>query len=953
MNKMQTKIIALVVLTLAIGFGMLVFFNYRNEKNNLVEASQDKADMVAASVSTSLTGIMLSGDPDYVSDMVDDLRRVDGIDQIRVFDNQSREVYASSGYGAPSDEMKGVVKKALGDGRSMELKTDKMILHVTPLNSRKACLDCHPADMKVLGAVAINISLGEVNEKLVHMKRMSLLNALVFITLIGIILFIWIRRVVLSPLRSSVDVITEIARTKDLTIRMKKGTDDEIGMLSESFNDFIEGFQRIIKRLNRMSYQVGSVSTQIVVNSDKVVDGAQVQARSAESTSSAIEEMNASIREVADSADSLSYSAEATSSSILELTASIDEIAGSAAVLSSSVASTASSITQISASIKEVSTSVGVLTEAAEKSVDFISQIAKSIKGVEEAAKESSELSERVSADARNLEAGAMGRTIDGMEKISDAVERSSDVIGRLDVRSRQIGEILTVIDEVTEQTELLSLNAAILASQAGEHGKGFAVVADEIKDLAERTDSSTQEISKLIASVQSEVKEAVRAMESGREAVTEGRQVVYEAREVLGSIVESSAESSNMTRLIANSTIEQANGARQVKESMVNVRDMVKQILKASQDLTSGSEQVMKETEKIKDVATQVRLATEEQSKGSDQIIKAVENVTEQMQHIASATSEQRKGSEDIVVSVERIREVTNENESLASDMSVAVEDLSRSVDELKDQVSTFRTESAGAETLKIGLVPLESPVQMFKRFTPLAEYLSEKLGREVVFKLTTTFADAVKDIGAAGTDICYMTPTTYIEAHDQYGVELVAKALRNGSPYSHTIIVTREDSGIKSLEELNGRSFAFGDKMSTSSWLVPMYMLSKAGVKLSDLSEYRFLGHHDDVAKAVLLGELDAGGLRETTAEQFRSKGLGFLAKSEDIPEFNFCVRPGMDDGVVDQIRAALVGLSSSDSDGARILRSIDKSYTGFMAAADSDYNMVRVMLSKVSGG
>jgi len=384
----------------------------------------------------------------------------------------------------------------------------------------------------------------------------------------------------------------------------------------------------------------------------------------------------------------------------------------------------------------------------------------------------------------------------------------------------------------------------------------------------------------------------------------------------------------------------------------MVNVRDMVKQILRASQDLTSGSDQVMAETERIKDVATQLRLATEEQSKGSDQIIKAVENVTEQMQHIAAATSEQKKGSEDIVVSVERIRDVTGENEDLANDMSLAADDLSRSIVELKDQVSTFRTEVAGTETLKLGLVPLESPAQMYKKFTPLAEYLSEALGREVVFKLSTTFSDAVKDIGASGTDICYMTPTTYIEAHDKFGVELVAKALRNGSPFSHTLIVARENSGIKELGELKGRSFAFGDRMSTSSCLVPMYMLSKAGVKLSDLGEYNFLGHHDDVAKAVLLGEVDAGGLRETTAEQFRERGLVFLAKSDDIPEFNFCVRPGMDGGLVEQIRAALTGISDANDEGSRVLKSIDTSYTGFVSAEDGDYDSVRIMLGKVKG-
>ena len=106
----------------------------------------------------------------------------------------------------------------------------------------------------------------------------------------------------------------------------------------------------------------------------------------------------------------------------------------------------------------------------------------------------------------------ALQKTLAGIDKIKDSSAVASSVIESLGRRILEVGNILNVIDEVAEQTNLLALNAAIIAAQAGEHGKGFAVVAEEIKDLADRTSSSTKEITELIGSIQEESRNAVSA---------------------------------------------------------------------------------------------------------------------------------------------------------------------------------------------------------------------------------------------------------------------------------------------------------------------------------------------------------------------------------------------------------------------------------------------------------
>jgi len=168
--------------------------------------------------------------------------------------------------------------------------------------------------------------------------------------------------------------------------------------------------------------------------------------------------------------------------------------------------------------------------------------------------------------------ANIIRQTVDGMQRIADKVRRSSDGVANLGVRSEQIGQIVSTIEDIADQTNLLALNAAIEAARAGEQGRGFAVVADEVRALAERTAKATHEITGMIRSIQQEIGNAVKAMEEGVTEVSSGTERACQSSDALEEIVRQIEAMTNQVNQIAvaseqqnATTVEITNNIQQV----------------------------------------------------------------------------------------------------------------------------------------------------------------------------------------------------------------------------------------------------------------------------------------------------------------------------------------------------------------------------------------------------
>jgi phosphonate transport system substrate-binding protein len=193
-------------------------------------------------------------------------------------------------------------------------------------------------------------------------------------------------------------------------------------------------------------------------------------------------------------------------------------------------------------------------------------------------------------------------------------------------------------------------------------------------------------------------------------------------------------------------------------------------------------------------------------------------------------------------------------------------------------------------------------------------------------------------------------MTPSTYISANAKFRAKLVAKALKDGKPFHHAVIITKNDSDFKTVRDIRGRSFAFGDVQSTSSHIVPRAMLLSEGIDLKDLNYYNYLGHHSDVIEAVLSGDFDAGAVMESAAVKNQDRGLRIIKVSEEIAEFNITASADIDKQVLGELKNALLALNDSDPENKGVLKAINEHYTGFVEAEDDDYRNVRLMMTKI---
>lgn len=409
--------------------------------------------------------------------------------------------------------------------------------------------------------------------------------------LLGVVIGIILTRSITSPLRSVVGMLGDMAEGKaDLTRRLLAPSRDEIGDLTERFNAFVGRLSSTVKQVMQSSDEVEESSTQLATASEQ-------QAEAANQISSSISIMAQRVKE--------------QSQESIQAKAATEQLS--------------SAIEQVARGAQQQAAEVEKTSLIARDIADDLEQAVAVIRGIGEASRRNQE-----QASLGNRSVAAVAK---GMQSIRSVASEMLTRVSELDTGSKRIGEIVSAINDVADQTSLLALNAAIEAARAGEAGRGFAVVAEEVRRLAEHSSQSTSEISQIVERIVSAISGTVDAVRKSNDQIDQGVRLADEAGNTLTDI-ESGAVSTGteIDRLMALMMTLNEKG-QMVSEAMVNLAAITEESSVAAEEMASSSDEMIRRIESIASMS-------EENAEGAQEVASSAEEQSATIEEVASSAA-------------------------------------------------------------------------------------------------------------------------------------------------------------------------------------------------------------------------------------------------------------------------------------------------------------------------
>ncbi len=512
---------------------------------------------------------------------------------------------------------------------------------------------------------------------------------------LGITFFIWLMMVILKDIQNPLRLLTHN------TDRVGEGRidrirpiycDDEVEDLSAGFDRMVQSLQSMVVSIRGASRDLGHAASAIQGSALGVRRATQGQRELIEGFNAGVHELSETSVSISASSMELSLSAESTNATIIEMAASIQQINKSMDSLMLVVDGITSAIRDFDTAIKSVSKNTDQLVAQAEHTREFAESLEQSTSAIDDSVKIARRYAKKVLENAaRGMELA--GRNQEKMRIIEGVVQDFQGTTRNLLLMGSEMAKIVDTIEGLTQQTNMLALNAAIVASQGEENqNKGFSVVADEIKQLSERTSGSTREVQRIIENLQNTIRSAYDQVERGLDAVQQGANSVAQSEGTLQAILESVSENDSVVELILTETRQQAGHASLIHEANRNIHGQAETIRAVMKEQQATSNYILSLAMNVREATSVVRDSTQEQSVGSDEIARAMERV----RALAASLHQILAHHEDHILSLrgtmDRILSMAQQGDEAVAASAEFVDRLNVQVNLLNREVNRFK---------------------------------------------------------------------------------------------------------------------------------------------------------------------------------------------------------------------------------------------------------------------
>ncbi len=515
--------------------------------------------------------------------------------------------------------------------------------------------------------------------------------------MIGLLVFLYgfSYRTIFRPLSRMTAAIHQILEQRDLRIRVPVQRRNEIGYLAEAFNVMLDFLQRTLANMRRTSHHMNNVSEELYRYAQQLMDGSDRQIEAVRMTHRVLQSVRDSTDTIAENMNALMQFAEDTTAFLRQAEASVDQVSERAQALTHTVQQNSQVVLGITGAIRDVGRAAEEMSAAVSEAAAAVTELNFSIREVEHSAEEAAVLSQQM---VENAEAGqqAVERTLSGMYQIQKTFSRAAASMDQLISLTEAINRISANIQNIASQTHLLSINASILASQAGEHGRAFSVIVRQIQQMADQTSQYTREIEQLSHRIQSTSADSREAIDESREAIQQGVEVAEQARRALKTILESNQQVHAFVLKIARATKEQARGSGQIQEAANRVSEMAGSLNNVLHNLQEASRAIEQSTQELQTFVEGLKTTLDTQIQGSRQMFRSVAQISRMLETVEQSLRGQRQDIRQLVDAMRTIREISEMSTRLVEHLREIVRNMHEQNRQMDEQVRQFHLEAA-----------------------------------------------------------------------------------------------------------------------------------------------------------------------------------------------------------------------------------------------------------------